>query len=236
MHSIKPVALRLFLLLAVSLPISLFGSVQESLDDMQVPSNFRLDFETAARLRTQFRAQSVLLGRRYATALPVLKHLEEQVPKSTRAEFRWDLRIINDTQFNAYASPDGTLYVESGLAQIAGQNAGFWAAILSHEMAHVLRRDWALRYLYERSLENRGNATIVLGDPASPDSSWTSSEKASESLAHFCRHLEIEADRGGLILMARAGYHPHFMPALHHLLHARHSSPATTSLYAMHPC
>lgn len=38
------------------------------------------------------------------------------------------------------------------------------------------------------------------------------------------------------MLMARAGYHPDFVPALHHLLHARGSDPRNRSLYAMHPC
>jgi len=35
--------------------------------------------------------------------------------------------------------------------------------------------------------------------------------------------------------MARAGYHPDFVPALHHLLHAQ-GSAAPASLNAMHPC
>lgn len=38
------------------------------------------------------------------------------------------------------------------------------------------------------------------------------------------------------MLMARAGYHPDFVPALHHLLHAQNSGTAPASLYAMHPC
>jgi hypothetical protein len=36
--------------------------------------------------------------------------------------------------------------------------------------------------------------------------------------------------------MARAGYHPDFVPALHHLLHARTSTKSKGSPYAMHPC
>ena len=35
------------------------------------------------------------------------------------------------------------------------------------------------------------------------------------------------------MIMARAGYHPDFVPALHHLLQARASS--TASIYSMHP-
>jgi hypothetical protein len=48
--------------------------------------------------------------------------------------------------------------------------------------------------------------------------------------------MELEADREGLMLMARAGYHPDFVPALHHLLHAHGVGRQNASLYAMHPC
>lgn len=76
----------------------------------------------------------------------------------------------------------------------------------------------------------------MLGDPGLPSASWIDSQKASENLGRFCRQMEVEADREGLMLMARAGYHPDFVPALHHLLHAQGSGASAASLYAMHPC
>ena len=48
--------------------------------------------------------------------------------------------------------------------------------------------------------------------------------------------MEVDADREGLMMMARAGYHPDFVPALHHLLHARGLGTNSVSLYALHPC
>jgi hypothetical protein len=48
--------------------------------------------------------------------------------------------------------------------------------------------------------------------------------------------MEVDADREGLMLMAKAGYHPDFVPALHHLLHAQAPHIRAASLYAMHPC
>ncbi len=62
---------------------------------------------------------------------------------------------------------------------------------------------------------------IVLGDPSLPSVSWDTSEKASADMGRFGRQMELEADREGLVTMAHAGYHPDFVPALHHLLHAR---------------
>ncbi|MGO9085955.1 MAG: M48 family metalloprotease [Candidatus Sulfotelmatobacter sp.] len=226
--------MKLSLLLFLFCALPAFG--QQILDGPQIPANFNLDLETAARLRPQLVAQSMPATGRYATGRLVFDRLREQVPRPSVTKFAWELRIVDDDQFNAYSSPDGTIYVETGLARLAGPSAGLWAAILSHEIAHVVRRDWARRYLYQKSLESGSAATIVLGDPGLPSASWTDSQKASEDMGAFCRQMEIEADREGLLLMARAGYHPDFVPALHHLLHAQGSGATAASLYAMHPC
>jgi hypothetical protein len=204
-------------------------------DIPEVPSQFKLDIETASRLKPELMAQSIAATGRYAIGQLVLEQLVAHVQPGSSLGARWQLRIVEDGQLNAYASPDGTLYVASGLALLAGPSAGLWAAILSHEIAHVTRRDWARRYLYQRQLESN-SAAIVIGDPGQPSASWTDADKASTDLGRFCRQMEIEADRDGLMLMARAGYHPDFVPALHHMLHARGNDPQNPSLYAMHPC
>lgn len=201
-----------------------------------IPVNFRLDMETAARLRPKLLAVSTAATGRYAVGRLAFDRLTAKAITPANVKVAWELRIVEDGQQNAFSSPDGTVYVEDGLAQLAGASPGLWAAILSHEIAHVVRRDWARRYLVQKSLENSSSATIVLGDPGLPSDSWMDSEKASADRARFCRRLEVEADREGLLLMARAGYHPDFVPALHHLLHAQHHDSAAVSLYAMHPC
>ena len=144
----------------------------------EVPSQFKLDMETAARLRPKLMADSVTAANRYATGRLVFDRLLQTLP-ATSNKFAWQLRIVENGQLNAYSSPDGGIYVESGLARLAGQSSGLWAALLSHEIAHVLRRDWARRYVYEKYLERTGGATIMLGDPGLPSDSWTDSEKAS---------------------------------------------------------
>lgn len=108
----------------------------------------------------------------------------------SRGKLAWQLRIVDDDQLNAYSSPDGTVYGESGLARLAGPSAGLWAAILSHEIAHIVRREWARRYLYQKYLENGGGAAIVLGDPNLPSASWQASEKGSADMGRFGRQME----------------------------------------------
>jgi len=206
-----------------------------SLSVPKIPSDFTVDIQTAARLRPQFMEQSVPATGRYAEGRLVLDRLIANASAPAGIRLEWELRIVEDGQLNAYSSPDGTIFVESGLAQLAGTSAGLWAAILSHEIAHVIRRDWARRYLYQKSLESSSSAAIVLGDPGMPFSSWADSGKASEQMGEFCRRMEVEADREGLMLMARAGYHPDFVPALHHLLRAQ-DADAKAAEHAMHPC
>lgn len=216
--------------------LSVRAASQQAVGAQDVPEQFKLDLETAARLRPQLMAQSIPASGQYGTGLLVFDRLVAQVHVLSGARIAWQLRIVEDDQLNAYSSPEGTVYVESGLARLAGPSTGLWAAILSHEIAHIVRRDWARRYLYQKSLENGGGAAIVLGDPGLPSATWMDSTKSSQEMGRFCRQLELEADREGLRLMARAGYHPDFVPALHHLLHAQGSGAAAASLYAMHPC
>jgi hypothetical protein len=160
----------------------------------------------------------------------------QRISQPSRRKVAWQLRIVGTDQLNAYSSADGTVYVESGLARLAASTAGLWAAILSHEIAHVVRRDWARRYLYQKYLENGAGGAIVLGDPGLPSASWQTAEKSRADMGRFSRQMELGADREGLLMMAGAGYHPDFVPALHHLLHARGIGTNRASLYAMHPC
>src|SRR5579872_60568 len=224
--------LRFHLIVGIVLgTLPLVGQVSEI---PEVPSQFRLDTQTAARLRPKLMAESVSVANGYATGKLVFDRLLLTLPAAS-SRLAWQVRIVENGQLNAYSSPNGGIYVESGLARLAGQSSGLWAALLSHEIAHVMRRDSARRYVYEEYLERTGGATIVLGDPGLPSDSWTDSEKASADFGRFCRQMELQADRDGLMMMARAGYHPDFVPALHHLLHAE-GVAAKASMYAMHPC
>ncbi len=211
-------------------------AISQSIVEPEIPRNFKLDMQTAARLRPQLAAASIPASGKYSVGRVVFDRLVAVTTRPANLKFTWELRVVEDGQLNAYASPDGAVYVESGLAELVGSSAGLWAAILSHEIAHVIRRDWARRYLFQNQLQEKSGFAIVLGDPGLASASWSSNEKASQDMGGYCRQLELEADEEGLMLMARAGYHPDFVLSLHHLLHAQDSGLKPKSLAAMHPC
>jgi hypothetical protein len=195
------------------------ASAQQTFPPEAVPSDFREDAVFAARLRALTLPSSQPAAGQYATGRQVLDRLTQQLP-SGQSKFSWELRIARGAG-NMFSSPDGTIFVDEDLAQLLGARSGFWAAALSHEMAHVVRRDWARRHLFQKSLQESVSAQVVVGAGGSSAGSWMAPGASADRFAAFCRSLELEADAQGLALMARAGFHPAFMPALYHILQAQ---------------
>ncbi len=189
---------------------------QQIVPPEKVPSTFTADAVFAARVRSLLLPYTAPATGQYATGQKVLETLLRQLPVE-RANFSWNLRIAKGAG-NIFSSPDGTIFVDEELAQTLGPRAGLWAAALSHEISHIVRRDWARRYLFQKSLDEAAGSQIMLGDTGVIANSWMDARGASSQLASFCQTMELEADAEGLMLMTRAGFDPDFVPALHHLL------------------
>jgi peptidase M48-like protein len=118
----------------------------------------------------------------------------------------WKLLITDRTDMDAHTDQKGTIWVEGGLADLLGNDRGLWAAILAHEVAHNLHKRNQLVGLFP-----------VLG-------------------ARVQRRDESVADAGGMLLMAKAGYHPLFMLEAQQLLRLKlgeHSHLA--AFFGYHP-
>jgi Zn-dependent protease with chaperone function len=192
---------------------------QQILPFEKVPPTFSADAQFAARVRSLLLPYTAPATGQYAVGRQVMETLLRQLP-ADRTHFSWDLRIAKDAG-NIYSAPDGTIFVDADLAQALGPKPGLWAAALSHEISHIVRRDWARRYLFQKSLQEAGASQIMLGDAGAVSGSWVDARGASSQLASFCQTMELEADAEGLMLMTRAGFDPDFVPALHHLLEAQ---------------
>jgi hypothetical protein len=199
----------------------------------KIPSKFTADTEFAARMRSRLLPYTAPATGQYATGQEVLETLLRQLP-AERANFSWNLRIANGAG-NVFSSPDGTIFVDEEFAQTLGPRAGLWAAALSHEISHIVRRDWARRYLFQKALYEAAGSQIALGDTGVAADSWIDARGASGQLASFCQTMELDADAEGLILMTRAGFDPDFVPALHHLLEGQPEHSDEKSFDPSHP-
>ncbi len=120
--------------------------------------------------------------------------------------------IVNDSQINAFATPGGIIVINSGLIN-AAQNESELAAVLSHEISHVVQRHLARYYARSRKW-NLGTtlgmiAAIVASayNPAVGEAALLSSMAVNSSAKlSFTRDNEREADRIGRQILEQAGF------------------------------
>lgn len=159
------------------------------------------------------------------------------VKASDRPDERYRVTILNSPVVNAFALPNGRLYVTRGLLALANDTAEI-AAVLSHEIAHV-----ALRHAVARSEEQAKSALLtqvtetVLKNPVE---AAIVRDRSRISLASFSRSQELEADQAGVKVLARAGYDPFGAPRFLKSLDrsgggSDQNRPALTDMLASHP-
>ena len=130
----------------------------------------------------------------------------------------WKFRAVRDPQPNAFALPNGSIYVTTGLVSLL-DNESQLAAILSHELTHVMRRH---TYLHNRSHRKKFltmNVMSAVGAYA-PLSMVGAVIAVVTTVAPFImvatiygysRELEREADHKGIDMMVTAEYPPEEM-------------------------
>src|SRR5262245_56461828 len=157
----------------------------------------------------------------------ITKVVDQLVASSERPDLKYKVTILNSPAVNAFALPNGQLYVTRGLMALASDNAEL-ASVLSHEMAHVIARHAAIRedQAREAALISRV-ATDVSNDP---QMSALTVAKSKLALAGFSRAQELEADGIGVGIASRAGYDPYgavrFLTAMGRNIAMRPTSPS----------
>ena len=115
----------------------------------------------------------------------------------------YSVSLLDSPQINAFALPGGFLYVTRGLLALANDSSEL-AAVIAHEMAHVLARHGLQRQKREAEAEL---AARVVSDVLANDAEARATVlRGKLRLAEFNRSQELEADQIGIELMARAGY------------------------------
>ncbi len=125
---------------------------------------------------------------------------------------QWEFVVFNSKEANAFCLPGGKVGVYSGILTITKDEAGL-ATVIGHEVAHAVARHGAERISEGLLLQTGGGllgASLSTADPRTQVLVMTAyglGAKVGRELPHS-RAQESEADRIGLIYMARAGYDP----------------------------
>ena len=136
----------------------------------------------------------------------IAKTVDRLVAASERPELKYEVTILNSPAINAFALPNGRLYITRGLIALANDKAEL-ASVLAHEMGHVIARHAQIReeQAHDAALASRTIADVV----KDPQMSALALAKSKLALASFSRAQEFEADGIGVGISARAGFDPY---------------------------
>jgi len=135
--------------------------------------------------------------------------------------YPWKLTLVNNDVVNASSNPAGQVYAYGGMAKVLGSHTGLWAAVLSHEIAHTALRHQVQLYVQRLYLDQQIRYYRRLAAAGDKAANWTVvglTIAGPIALNKLSRDLEHQADAAGMLLMARSGYHPDLVFALHHRL------------------
>lgn len=218
------------------------GNRKPQVQMVPLPADYRIDLQLARLERQRMIGNNtVLVGTPTAQAAQEVfaRLIGRQTVSSMGLPYPWRLTLVDNGLVNAESTPGGQVYAFSGLAQLIGQHKGLWAAVLSHEIMHTaLRhqvRDALERAYILRQIQNY-KWEVARGEKAA---SWALAGfeiAAPLVLKKMERDQEHQADTQGMMLMARAGYHPDFVFALHHLLESEGGDQSKfAAFFADHP-
>jgi predicted Zn-dependent protease len=155
------------------------------------------------------------------------------------ANYRWEFNLVQDDQtVNAFCMPGGKIVVYTGILPVTKDENGL-ATVMSHEVAHALANHGGERMSQQLLVQagGMGLEQLVKSKPALAQKILMEAYGAGSQvgvLLPYSRSHETEADRIGLILMARAGYDPRAAAAFWERM-SNLSSAKVPELLSTHP-
>jgi len=154
-------------------------------------------------------ADDVRVGREAAKAVPAQMGLYEDPELEAyinkigqrllrgvpRMGFQYQFKIVDQYEPNAFALPGGYIFISRGLLALANSEDEL-ANVMGHEIIHAAKRHAAMQ-----------QALVGAGPLAMP---WIQ----AANMAAYGRDMERDADKGGQMLAAAAGYDPMAMSTL----------------------
>ncbi len=140
------------------------------------------------------------------------KYLASLGRKDYLKDYRWEYKLIESKEVNAWCMPGGKIVFYTGILPITQDEAGM-AVVMGHEVSHALLNHGQQR-MSSDILAQLG--AVGVGAATSGKSEQTQAIAMQAygvgaqvgALLPFSRSHESEADEVGLTLMALAGYNP----------------------------
>ena len=147
------------------------------------------------------------------TAVNALNRVGPRIAEaSAQKDFQWEFKVIESEQANAFCLPGGKVALYTGILPYMDNDAEM-AVVIGHEVSHAIARHGGER-MSQGYIQNAGAAvvSVLMSDSAYKDLA-VSAYGITTNLAGilpYSRLHESEADKIGMMLMAKAGYDPNY--------------------------
>jgi predicted Zn-dependent protease len=154
-------------------------------------------------------------------------------------DYRWEYKLVDSKEVNAWCMPGGKIVVYSGILPVTKTEAGL-ATVMGHEVSHALANHGAQR-MSASQLQQLGAAGVAVAtgnQSAEKQQMWQQYYGIGSQVGvmlPFSRGHETEADKIGLTLMAIAGYNPDDSIAFWQRMGAQSSGQAPPEFLSTHP-
>ena len=163
------------------------------------------------------------VGKRISRAIE--QYMKEIGAEQNVQGFQWEFNVIAEDQVNAWAMPGGKVAFYEGIMPVAQDETGV-AVVMGHEIAHAVAKHGSER-MSQMLATQMGGAALSVALQEKPQMTqqlaMTAFGLGSQVgvLLPYARDMESEADRLGLIFMAKAGYDPRQAPAFWERMQAK---------------
>jgi len=210
----------------------LVGLLSQSLEQIDEPKEIEIGRQLAAVLLGAKPLYPDMALQRYVNRLGRWIGLQ-----SSRPDLPWTFAVLDDPGFNAFASPGGYVFVTKGLIDRVADESEL-AGILAHEITHVVGKHHlkAIQKTAQAGLLTRALASQLNNDLAGGLSSQLLSLGRDLYSKGLDQQDELDADRNGVALAARAGFDPYGLVAsLQQLRVATPADPLFALSLSTHP-
>jgi predicted Zn-dependent protease len=150
---------------------------------------------------------------------------------SHRPGLEYHFVAVKDKSINAFTLPGGYIFIAKGMLENLDSEAQL-AAILAHEISHVVARDHAAAMSREIGI---GIVLAAVTPDKTPEGAMVAADIARQLLGlKYNRDDEEQADLAGLDYMVWAGYNPHGMVETMQMLE-RQNKLRTVEFFSTHP-
>lgn len=170
-------------------------------EDAQIGEAYFTEIKAEEKMSADEKSRAMIerVGKRIAAA-------------ADKPDYKWEFVLIESEEVNAFALPGGKVAFYTGILPMTKDEEGV-AVVMGHEVAHALARHGSERLSQQQLLSAGGtvlNVALAGRGPLATESVMQAYGLGAQLgiMLPFSRKHESEADKIGLILMAKAGYDP----------------------------